>query len=147
VTTSTARLPLRRFGVVAGRVAVSLAMACAVTACVVAPPRELDGAANDSRVLLEPHQQLVIRLDANPTTGYTWVAVRGATAVLVEDDAPFWRPVSEGAPLVGQGGWTTFRYSAVAEGSDTLELAYRRSWEKEAPPVSTFRLDVTVKKP
>lgn len=140
------RSSVRRFGVAATRVAAVLAICSALAACVVAPPRELDGAANNSRVSLEPKQDLVIRLNANPTTGYRWVVDRGAASVLSQVDEPFWQPVSSGAPLVGQGGWTTFRYTAVSEGSDTLVLAYRRPWEKDATPARTYQLDVTVQK-
>ena len=141
------RASVRRFGAASLRVVFSRAIVSALAACVVAPPRQLDSAANNSRVLLEPKQELIVRLDANPTTGYRWVVEHGATSVLSQLDEPFWQPVSSGAPLVGQGGWTTFHYIAVGEGSDTLVIAYRRPWEKDnVAAARTYQLDVTVQK-
>jgi inhibitor of cysteine peptidase len=130
-----------RFGVVLGLCA--LLAACAV----VAPPREVDVASDNSHVVLGPQQELVVRLAANPSTGYRWVVERNANLVLSQGDDPNYEPVFASAPLVGSGGWTTFHYRASAIGTDTLELAYRRTWETGAPPARTFRLEVVVAKP
>jgi inhibitor of cysteine peptidase len=147
VIAASAPRSVRRFGVALIRVAFAFAIGGLLAACVVAPPRELNAAANDSHIVLEPKQELVVRLDANPTAGYIWLVEHGAPLVLSQVDEPYWQPMSQSVPLVGQGGWTTFRYSAIAEGTDTMDIAYRRPWEKNVAPLRTFRLEVTVKKP
>jgi inhibitor of cysteine peptidase len=129
------------------RVALTLALCSALTACIVAPPRELDASSDNTRVVLEPHQELVVRLETHPETGYRWSVERGAATVLLPADDPNYEPVFASAPLVGSGGWTRFRYRASALGSDTLELVYRRPWEKSAVPAKTYRVDVVVQKP
>jgi inhibitor of cysteine peptidase len=126
---------------------VVLALCSALAACIVAPPRELDANSDNTRVVLEPHQELVVRLESRPETGYRWSVEHGAPAVLSPTDDPNYEPVFASAPLVGSGGWTTFRYRASALGTDTLELAYRRPWEKGAAPAKTYRVDVVVQKP
>jgi inhibitor of cysteine peptidase len=129
------------------RLTVVLALCSALAACIVAPPREIDASADNTRVVLEPHQELVVRLATHPETGYRWSVERGAATVLSPADDPNYAPVFASAPLVGSGGWTTFRYRASALGTDTLELAYRRPWEKDAAPEKTYRVDVVVQKP
>jgi len=129
------------------RLAVAFASCLSLSACIVAPPRELDASADNTRVVLEPHQELVVRLAAHPETGYRWGVERGAPSVLSPADEPNYEPVFASAPLVGSGGWTTFRFRANAPGSDTLELVYRRPWEKAVPPAKTYRLDIVVQKP
>jgi len=39
----------------------------------------------------------------------------------------------------------TLRFEAASAGRTELELAYRRPWEKNVPPIETFKLTVVVK--
>ena len=39
----------------------------------------------------------------------------------------------------------TYRFRAMAPGSQTLEFAYRQTWEQGVPPAQVVRYDVTVK--
>lgn len=118
----------------------------AAACVVVGPPREIDTQQQNSTVDLTVGQELVVRLDANPTTGYRWVLVNGATGVLTQVAELNYAPRSLSAPLVGSGGVTTARFRAATPGKQTLELAYRRPWERDAPAAKTFRVDVVVAK-
>jgi len=124
-----------------------LAVCTSLAACTVAPPRELDASADNTRIVLEPHQELVVRLATRPEAGYRWSVERGAPAVLSPADEPNYEPVFASAPLVGSGGWTTFRYRASALGTDKLELDYRRPSDTGAPPAKTYSLEIVVQKP
>ena len=63
---------------------------------------------------------LVVKLDANPTTGYEWTFQIDGSAV----------PASDGAqPKTGEGGVHTFNFKADGSGEATLTFTYARSWE------------------
>ena len=106
--------------------------------------REIDASADGARVTLVPGQALSVTVDANPYTGYRWMVDRGAAAVLQPVGEPLYRPVSTSAPLVGAGGTMTFDFVAHAAGSDTLQLTYRRVWEKDATPARSLRVEIVV---
>ena len=113
-------------------------------ACAMMPPVTVTSAGGDRRVELQRGQELVVALDANPTTGYRWEIVGGAPAAL--------EPLGEGqyvpAPVpggrVGGGGTMTWRFRAVRPGSGALRLEYRRPWEKDGPPARTFNCAVEI---
>jgi len=89
---------------------------------------------------------VIIELDANPTTGYSWEAGP------LPDDGPLTlksnkyetaaQRSSEIRPMVGQGGVATFTYQVVKTGKATIALAYRRPWEKDVKPVKTFTVTI-----
>lgn len=108
------------------------------------PVAEIDAKADGSRVTLAQGQALKITLDANPATGYRWVIDRAAAAVLQPAGPPMYTPSSTSAPLVGGGGTMTFDFVAAAAGSDTLQLAYRRSADKSIAAARSFRVEVVV---
>jgi len=83
-----------------------------------------------------------VRLDSNPTTGYSWQvsAVNGAV-LRQQGDPQFLRPVD--APL-GAGGVLIFRFVAASAGQTRLALVYRRPFEPNAKPADTFSVQVTV---
>jgi predicted secreted protein len=91
---------------------------------------------------LKAGQILAVRLDSNPTTGYSWQASQVDGAVLKQQGDPqFIRPAD--APP-GAGGAQVFRFTATGMGTTTLTLAYKRSFEPEAAPAQTFTVQVTV---
>jgi len=127
-----------------GRIAGAFALASlALASCATPPPmREIDAAADGTRVTLVPGQALQVTVDANPFTGYRWTVERGAAAVLQPVGEPLYTPVSTSAPLVGAGGTMQFNFVAGAAGSDTLQLAYRRPSQKDA--ARSLRVEVVV---
>jgi inhibitor of cysteine peptidase len=88
---------------------------------------------------------LVINLSPNPTTGYGWeLTSRPGDAVWLIG-GPDFTPEPKPAGMLGVGGTTTYRFRAVVPGSQTLEFAYRQTWEQGVPPAQVVRYDVTVK--
>ena len=125
--------------------AIAASLTLVIAACVVvAPPREVDARQTNSSVELTVGQELIVRLDANPTTGYRWVVENGATNILTQPEELNYAPRSISAPMVGSGGVTTGRFWASAPGKGTVELAYRRPWESGVPAAQKFRIDVVV---
>jgi len=89
---------------------------------------------------------VIIELDANPTTGYSWEAgplpEDGPLTLKSNKYGTAAQRSSEIRPMVGQGGVTTFTYQVVKTGKATIALAYRRPWEKGVKPAKTFTVTV-----
>jgi pimeloyl-ACP methyl ester carboxylesterase/predicted secreted protein len=97
-----------------------------------------DGKVCASKQNLIVGDMLEVRLPGNPTTGYTWQAV-AAPAQLRQQGEPVHHSDSQ---LIGAGGITSFKFSVTAAGDGTLDLAYRRPWEKDAPAAKTCRIQL-----
>jgi inhibitor of cysteine peptidase len=92
---------------------------------------------------LKKSQTLVVTLEGNPTTGYSWeVAEPLDEQVLRQAGEPEFKQEST---ALGAGGVQILRFEAVNAGKITLKLAYRRSWEKGVEPLNTFSLQVVVR--
>ena len=106
-------------------------------------PAEIELSAADSgrNVSLTEDRLLVIRLEASPSAGYLWEVAGSDEAIIVRKDGnqPEFSSPSDapGAPV-----YQVLRFAALSEGQTTLELAYRRPWEQQSPPVSAFSLGV-----
>lgn len=74
-----------------------------------------------------------IILDANATTGYSWVLAKPLdkeVVILVKSD--YINPPSEKGK-VGQGGKSFWKFKATGAGKAIITLEYKRSWEKGKP--------------
>jgi inhibitor of cysteine peptidase len=85
---------------------------------------------------------LVVELEGNPTTGYTWEAVELDQAVLEQVGEPEYNAESD---LLGAPGVIILRFKAVGPGQTLLKLVYHRPWEQDIPPEETFEVMIAVK--
>jgi inhibitor of cysteine peptidase len=85
---------------------------------------------------------LVVELEGNPTTGYTWEAVELDQAVLEQVGEPEYNAESD---LLGAPGVIILRFKAVGPGQTLLKLVYHRPWEQDVPPEETFEVMIAVK--
>jgi inhibitor of cysteine peptidase len=113
----------------------------ALTACGAADEVNLDANDNGNQVELKSDQTLVISLEGNPTTGYTWEVAEMDEGVLRQVGEMEFEPQDTGD--VGVGGVQILRFEAVNSGQTDLDLVYHRSWEDEQP-LETFSVQVTV---
>ncbi|MEA3441777.1 MAG: protease inhibitor I42 family protein [Chloroflexota bacterium] len=118
---------------------ISLLLA-ALTACGAANEVNLDADDDGGQVELKSDQTMVISLEGNPTTGYTWEVAQVDEAVLKQVGEAEFEPDSD---AVGSGGVQVLRFEAVNSGQTSLDLVYHRSWEDEEP-VETFSVQVVV---
>ena len=91
---------------------------------------------------LIPYQPLVVRLPANPSTGYVWsYAVAGDDVLRLETvDGE-----SAGANgMVGAPGEQVWSFRAQGAGRAVLTYVYARPWEKNTLPAKIFTLTVEV---
>jgi predicted secreted protein len=112
-----------------------------------AAPEDLNVDEQDDggQVELEQGQILVVTLESNPTTGYSWQQAENQPPILEQiGDAEFISSQTGGPPIVGAGGWEIFRFKAISPGQMTLKLIYHRPWEEGVEPVKTFSLDVII---
>ena len=80
-------------------------------------------------------RDIVIALESNPTTGYTWrVAGRIDQAIvgLISSD---YEPSP--SPVLGAGGRQRWTFRVVGRGTTTLRFDYARPWELTSPVNST----------
>jgi inhibitor of cysteine peptidase len=98
---------------------------------------------NGKTVGLKTGDQVVIMLDANPSTGYTW-EVKDLDASMIQQvgESGF---KSSNPGLIGSGGLLTLTFKTLKAGTTTLTLVYHRPWETDVKPQDTFTLPMVVK--
>ena len=85
--------------------------------------------------------EVVVRLDEIPTSGYRWEVREFDPAVLERLDDEF-TPFA-GAGL-GAGGTHEFRFRVVGRGQTALRLTHRRSWEPATAAADELNTTVAV---
>lgn len=96
-----------------------------------------------AEVRLKVGAVLEARLEANHTTGYSWIAVPVANPVLARQGAARYEEHAAGGKA-GAGGVEVWRFKALKAGRQGLQLEYRRPWEKGAPAAKIVTFSVTV---
>ena len=87
-------------------------------------------------------QTLVVKLDAQPGTGYRWELDAKSTNLLALSNA------SQGAASMPGGNETqSLTFIARSAGEGDLTIIYRRPWERGIAPVKTFSVKVIIKAP
>jgi len=128
-----------------GRVTLA-ALACALAAAACEPPgggaRELTAADNGAGVHLRLGQELRVKLEEAPTTGYRWETEYVDEAVLRFEGREFERDPRCLPGMVGCGGTATLKYTAAEVGRTVLRLLNRRAWETTW--VGVFEVTVVV---
>ena len=89
-------------------------------------------------------QDLLVTLDSNPTTGYDWQVDTAPDKAVLTIDERVYVPTPVDPDIVGSGGATTTRFTAVAAGTTSIVLRYKRSWEDNTPTDDLVTVDVTV---
>ena len=98
-----------------------------------------------SQIELKPGQTLVVELQSNPTTGYSWQQSAGDEAVLKPVGEVEFRQQAAGQGVVGVGGVEVLRFEAAGAGTTTLTLVYHRPWETDVEPLQQFTANVVVR--
>jgi predicted secreted protein len=99
----------------------------------------LDETSNGDRVSMAVGDELVVELPGHPSTGYDWYVDTLDETVLELGDQSF----DTESTLIGAGGTTTLRLTAVGTGETDLRLIYERSFET-ADPIDEFAITVVV---
>jgi inhibitor of cysteine peptidase len=101
----------------------------------------IDASYSGKQVELSVGELLVVTLESNVTTGYSW------TLTGISDESVLQKTKNEYvAPktnLIGASGKEVWTFKALKKGNTTISLGYSRPWES-TPPVETFSLTVVV---
>lgn len=131
------------FRVLAATVAVTLLVAVAGCALGAVAPVRLSDADSGKAAQLQVGGSLVIDLEENVTTGYSW-RVDGALPPQLKAASDKAKPSGQ-TGVVGAAGRRVLTYTAVAAGTGQLRLVYVRPWEKGVAPAKTFTASITVR--
>lgn len=86
-------------------------------------------------------KNFTIELESNPTTGYEWEYSLDKEGI-VEVEKDTYVPDENSNELVGAGGIQTYEIKGLKEGSVTLTLVYKRSWEDDTIETKKYVLEV-----
>jgi inhibitor of cysteine peptidase len=98
---------------------------------------------NGRTINLRVGDGVALSLAEGPTTGYRWEFLTKPEPVCVTVSDAYAANSAKGT--VGGGGAHNWSFRAVAKGTATISLVYRRPWEKDAAPAKTFSITVVVK--
>ena len=103
---------------------------------------ELTAADSGKAIEVANGESIVIRLDANSTTGYSWQQAPGLDESVVKLVSESYQQATASPDMVGVGGTDTWAYQAVGAGTTTIALAYQRASDPTA--AQSFTVNVTV---
>jgi inhibitor of cysteine peptidase len=100
--------------------------------------------ADDGRQLnVNLGERIVIALDGNPTTGYTWEPKDLDASLIQQVGSTAYKSSNQG--LVGAGGTQTLTFKTLKAGITSLTLVYHRPWETDVDLLQTFTITVNIK--
>ncbi len=130
---------MKRFFVLFGSVFLALSV---MTACQ-SKTSTYTKADNGQSIDLVAGQEILVKLEGNPTTGYTWELDKDVSSGMEQVGEPDYGADSS---AIGSGGMFTFRFKAVEAGEHTLQLKYWRTFEPDTPPIELFTLKLNITK-
>ena len=98
---------------------------------------------NGREMQLKKGQTLVVTLEGNPTTGYSWEVAEPLDEQVLRQagEAEF----KQESDALGAGGVQVLRFEAMNAGKTTLKLVYHRPWEKDVEPLETYSIQIVVR--
>jgi inhibitor of cysteine peptidase len=96
---------------------------------------------DDQSIDLVVGQEILVKLEGNPTTGYTWELDKEVNSGMEQVGEPDYGADSN---ATGSGGMFKFRFKAVEAGEHTLQLKYWRTFEPDTPPIESFGLKINI---
>ncbi|MDR1148564.1 MAG: protease inhibitor I42 family protein [Spirochaetaceae bacterium] len=91
----------------------------------------------------EYENRLVIELEGNRTTGYSWSYTMEPDGIAREISVKY-RGASGPANRAGAGGVFIFTFESIKPGSTELRFSYVRPWESGVEPAKTKSYKLTV---
>jgi len=92
---------------------------------------------------LNVDQLLVLRLQANPSTGYAWKLTAEPQLLRIEGKPAFEQNAAP-ANSTGVPGHEVWRFRATKPGNEMLRFEYRRAWEAAEAPAQIVTYHVNV---
>ncbi len=92
---------------------------------------------------LAPEKIFTLTLEANPSTGFSWQLVKISDQTVLEFVKKEY--LATASNLVGVPGKEVWTFKTLAAGQATINLEYRRVWEKDVPAAKTEEFSIFVK--
>ena len=112
------------------------------------PPRQqvITEDNNGTTISLEKGETFYLRLQDNPTTGYSWKLNLSQGLNTTDITGTYSQSESKESeqPLVGGGGVRQWEIKANSRGNQQVTAIYKRSWENETGTEDKFTLNVEV---
>jgi len=89
-------------------------------------------------------EDLVITLESNPTTGYSWRLSEPLPGILELVGKEF-KPAENMENIAGAGGIEEWTLKSIEKGRAAVSFEYVRPWEKDKPPVKRRTFLITSK--
>lgn len=100
---------------------------------------------NGNSIDLKKGHTFYLKLNENPSTGYSWqLNLNRGLNLLSDKYHPFESSKNGKNFVVGAGGFHLWRIEAAAEGDQQVTAIYKRPWEPETGREQTFTLTVRV---
>lgn len=99
---------------------------------------------NGDSINLKVEDTVIIRLESNPTTGYSWILNENTDTSIVSMVDSEYIQSAEDEELVGAGGHEVLTFKAVSKGKTSIVLNYERPWEEAEEPLETFEINISV---
>jgi inhibitor of cysteine peptidase len=94
---------------------------------------------NGKTITVKNGDTFTVKLDENPTTGYSWDMTVGNGLLIVSD-----RYVPDTAHMLGSGGYHEWTIKAVSNGKYKVSGIYKRPWEQATGNERHYTLTVKV---
>jgi inhibitor of cysteine peptidase len=100
---------------------------------------------NGKDIWVDRGDLVVIRLPANPSTGFDWSYAATKEGMLRQEGDVVREKRTDAKGMVGSPITEVWKLKAVRPGSLAIAFAYARPWEKEIPPVKKLSWPVTIR--
>jgi len=99
---------------------------------------------NGDSINLKINDNVELKLESNPTTGYSWFLSDKVDSTIVSINDPVFIESKNDKKLVGAGGYEIFTIKAISKGKTSIILNYERPWEEEVEPIEIFEITISV---
>lgn len=103
-----------------------------------------DRAVNSVVPALYLGQQFIVRLPSKPGTGYHWIPVNEANAILAQQGESSYQTLQGTVQVSESPSIETLSFKTLNKGTQRLRLEYRQPWDIKSAKKEVF-YDVTVK--
>jgi inhibitor of cysteine peptidase len=107
------------------------------------PAVNVDSSYSGKQVELVVGQSLVVTLDSNASTGYSWALAQNSDESVLSNTGDQY--IAPQTTLVGAPGKEEWTFKALEKGTSAISMEYKRPWETGTPAAETFNLTVVVK--
>src|SRR5262245_58595488 len=95
------------------------------------------------KLTIERGQKVIVRLEGNITTGYTWSLARPSDETVLKNLGATFTPGA--SSVAGTGGTQSWSFEGFGAGVQELLFEYRRPWESGVPPAKAISYTITVR--